>query len=165
MKRKLKSNKKTISRIIDVSIIALVAVTIFWLVSLGIKINSGVAKTIPVPDHYIRLQLLDGGAGSHTIEVIKDKLDGYSDDNIEIAVVDTDRFRTKKIKHSFLINRSEKQKAVEHIAELLGLDSDDVARKELEANTKYISMTLVAGIDADATILATIEKRSEDELP
>lgn len=136
-------------------------VVVVYLVSVTVKISSGVSKTIDSPQHQVRLQVLNGCGERGAATKIADRLGNYHDDQIEIMIVDTDNFDLATIPTSFIISRVDDTKPAELLAELLGLDSDKIEYRPLENNFRHVSVTLVLGADYEQVSFASGKKEGE----
>jgi hypothetical protein len=140
-------NKTKINRIFEILIAAAFVAVFLYVLSVAIKVTTGVSRTIDPPNHRIRLQVLNGCGEPGLAARVSDQLAGYTDPELEIKIVDTDDFDIAEVPKSFLISRDEDTDAARKLAKELGLDPSDIIVKPLENNYRHISVTLVLGLD------------------
>ena len=140
-------NKIKINRFLEIFIaIAFVAVLIY-VISVTVRITTGVSKTVDRPSHRVRLQVLNGCGETGLASRVSDKLAGYSDKDLEVRIVDTDNFEVMEVPETFLISRTRNTADAEVLARKIGLDPSGIEYKPLENNYRHVSVTLVLGKD------------------
>lgn len=138
------------------------AVTVTYAAISIIHVSSGVSKTIKAPEYLIRLQLVDASGVSGQAKEIAKMLAGLDDPELEIVVVDLNKFDIRKIERSVIISRERNKQASTLLADRLGLDSDNIAFKLLDNNVRQISTTLIVGEDF-AGLTLTGEKKDNQK--
>lgn len=147
-------NKKKLNRVLEIVIGTAFVVVLIYIVSVTVKVTTGVSRTLDTADHTIRLQVLNGCGERGLAGRVADDLDGYQDDEIEIMVVDTDNFDVRQVPRSFLIARDDDKKAAGALAEKLGIEDPEIVHRSLENNYRHVSVTLVLGLDYEGLQLA-----------
>ena len=113
-------NKIKINRFLEIFIaIAFVAVLIY-VISVTVRITTGVSKTVDRPSHRVRLQVLNGCGETGLASRVSDKLAGYSDKDLEVRIVDTDNFEVMEVPETFLISRTRNTADAEVLARKIG---------------------------------------------
>ncbi len=140
-------NKKKANRILEIVIGTAFVVVLIYIVSVAVKVTTGVSKTIDTSAQTIRLQVLNGCGVRGQANRTADKLSGYMDHDLEIMIVDTDNFDARDIKRTFLISRDKDKTSAVMLAGKLGLDSSEIVYRPLENNYRHVSVTLVLGED------------------
>ena len=140
-------SKKKTNRVLEVVLVTAFAIVLAYIVSVTVKVTSGVSKTIETPSHLIRLQVLNGCGVKGLASRVADDLARYTDKDLEIMIVDTDNFAVREVLESFLISRTEDLTEAELLADRLGLDQSAIVYRELENNHRHVSVTLVLGAD------------------
>lgn len=154
-------NKIKLNRFLEIFIaIAFVAVLIY-VISVTVRITTGVSKTVDRPSHRVRLQVLNGCGETGLASRVADKLSGYTDEELEVRIVDTDNFDVMEVPESFLISRTRSTTDAEVLARKLGLDPSDIEYKPLENNYRHVSVTLVLGKDFERLQLEKNQERTE----
>ncbi|MEE8576630.1 MAG: LytR C-terminal domain-containing protein [candidate division Zixibacteria bacterium] len=130
---------------------ALIAVVFFLLLayvaSFTLRVTRGVSHTIEPAANVVRVQVLNGCGIPRLAAKIADRLEKYSDADVEIVVVDSDNFETMTLDSTFIIARDENKKSARLLARKLGLDDGSIVFRKLEDNYRSISVTLVLGSD------------------
>ena len=96
-------------------ILAAFTVAVIYIISAAVHISRGVSRTLEVPEHSIRLQVLNGCGISGLATRISDLLAGYHDNELEVKIVDTDNFDLHQVTESFVISRLENKKSAERL--------------------------------------------------
>jgi hypothetical protein len=140
-------------------LIAVVFVAVFvYVLSMTMKVTTGVSQTIEPPDHVVRLQVLNGCGVRGLAANVSDRLADYYDEDIQIQVVDTDNFDLTEVPESFLIARTRDRESVRVLAKKLGIDPGNITYKMLENNYRHVSATLVLGKDFQSLRLINDER-------
>ena len=157
LKNKISRNRVTVSgqdsyrfksgRFLELAIVGAFVIVLLYLLSMSVRVTTGVSSTLEAPDYTVRLQVLNGCGVNGLAARVADRLASYSDENIEIRVLDTDNFNLRTVSNSFIISRDEDTKVAELLAARLGLDPSTVIYKPLEKNFRQVSATLVLGKD------------------
>ena len=147
-------NKKKLNRILEIVIGSAFIVVLIYVVSVTVKVTTGVSRTLDTADHMIRLQVLNGCGEKGLAGRVADDLEGYQDGDIEIMVVDTDNFEVRQVPRSFLISREEDKTAATLLAKKLGIEDPVIVYRSLENNYRHVSVTLVLGLDHESLRLA-----------
>jgi len=114
-----------------------------------------------VPDHEVRLQVLNGCGIKGLAARVSDKLSDYVDSDFRVAVVDTDNFDLHTVEKSFVIARFDDNDGALLLAEKLGLDPDKVPVQKLANNYRQISATLVLGQDWEQLSLVRGDQKEQ----
>ncbi len=138
---------KVKSRYLELLIAATFVVLLVYVASFTVRITRGVSRTIEPPANQIRLQVLNACGISGLAVKIADELSGYSDDEMQIKIVDTDNFETMNLDSSFVISRVPDRGSARLLARRLGLDDDAVIFKPLDEDYRNVTVTLVLGAD------------------
>lgn len=144
-----KSKKELLKQITNYALVVGFGLTVIFLVTMVIKINGGIAKTVDTPDTMIRLQVTGNDPQPEHYGQLIDSLENYADSEIEIKLVDSETFDLRPLAQTMIISRIPDKAPATKLAELLGLDPDDIVYKPLENNFDQISVTLVVGNDLD----------------
>lgn len=144
-----KSKKELLKQITNYALVVGFGLTVIFLVTMVIKINGGIAKTVDTPDTMIRLQVTGNDPRPEHYGQLIDSLENYADSEIEIKLVDSETFDLRPLAQTMIISRIPDKAPATKLAELLGLDPDDIVYKPLENNFDQISVTLVIGNDLD----------------
>jgi len=134
-------------------------VTIIFVVSFIVKINTGVSETVERPQMLVRLQVLNA-TGEAPDKKVMSYIENYRDNDIQIKIVDSDRFDLRKAAQSFIISREQDKTAAELLARKLNLSSLEILYKPLENNYRQVAVTLVIGEDFEQVCLPE-EKEKE----
>jgi len=134
-------------RVLGVGLAIALVVTVTLVLSMTVRVTQGVSRTVPTPDHLIRLDVLNGCSKAGIATTTARHLSGYADDVIEIVVVGTGDFDVRDVSKTFIISRDEDKTAAEHLARLLGIDESEVVFNPIVNNYRQISATLVLGED------------------
>ena len=114
---------------------------------MGMEINRGVAKETELPDHVIRLEIVNASGDSALLNKVADYLDHQRSPLFEIVVVGKREMPRQTHASSFLIARDEPLEAAKLLGNWLKLDESAVMFKPIDINTKDVSITLVLGTD------------------
>lgn len=144
-KRVLKFKVK--SRYLELLIAATFVVLLIYVASFTVRITRGISRTIEPPANQVRLQVLNACGVSGLAAKFADELSGYSDDEMEIKIVDTDNFTTMNLDSSFVISRVPDRGSARLFARRLGLDDEAVIYKALDEDYRNVTVTLVLGAD------------------
>lgn len=137
--------------------LAVVFVVTFTLVlSLTMRVTQGVSRTVPTPEHLVRLEILNGCSKAGIAALTARHLSGYKDSELEILIVGTGDFDLRDVKKSFIISRDEDKVAAELLAKALGIDEAEVVYSPMANNYRQVSATLVLGEDFDAETLSQL---------
>jgi len=143
------------SRYLEFLIAGAFVVLLIYMASFTIRVTRGVSKTIDPPTHTIRLQVLNGCGEPRLAARMSDRLSEYQDEDVAIAIVDTDNFESLNIDSTFVISREKDLSVARLFAEKLGLDIDRVMYRPLENNYRHVSVTLVLGADYERVTLGS----------
>lgn len=116
-------------------------------ISLIVKVASGVTRTVSTPKNIVRLQIIKGCDVANIAYRMSDYLNNYKDTDLEIIVVDTNTAYIRNVSQSFVISREKDNALAVLFAEMVGLETQNIIYKPLENNYKQISTTLVLGND------------------
>jgi len=134
-------------RWLEIGTLAAFVVVLLYVVSVSVRVSTGVSRTLDGPRYQVRLQILNGCGVTGLAGRLADRLADYHDDDIEIRVLDTDNFELRQVTETFLLSRDEDLGPTRLLAEKLGLQSDRVQYATLQNNYRQISATLVLGED------------------
>jgi hypothetical protein len=140
-------NKNKLNRYLELLIVASLAVVLVYLVSITIRVASGMSKTVEPATYQVRLQILNGCAAEEPASHLTDQLSGYVDEDVEIKVVSTDNFHIAEIPKSFLISRTPDPAAAAVLARKIGLDPSGITYKPMANHPRNVSVPLVLGSD------------------
>lgn len=135
------------SRYLELLIAGAFVVLLIYVASFTIRVTRGVSKTIEPPQHTVRLQVLNGCGEPRLAARMSDQLAHYRDEELGIAIVDTDNFESLNIDSSFVISRDRDMSSAKVLAEKLGLATEQVIYRPIENNYRHVSVTLVLGAD------------------
>ncbi len=142
-----KSQTRKNPRLLELAIVAVFTLVFIYGASFAIRVTHGFSKTIDMPEHTIRLQILNGcglnGIASKTAERIPSlvKLP------LEVEIIEVGDFDSYNIKESFMISREKDLKPARLFAEQIGLNCENFVYKPIENNYRSITVTLVLGED------------------
>ena len=139
-------------------------VTVTYAATTLIGISSNISHTVEAPENLIRLQLVDASGENGQADKIAKALTGYSDHELEIEVVELDRFDIRKIDSSVIISRERNTEASALLAHRLGINNDDIVYKPLDNNVRQISATLVIGRDFTGLTMPGETKETQKEI-
>ena len=145
--------KNCISRIVEVTIGVAFVIVMILAITYAVKISGHVSKSIDAPTYQIRLQVLNSCRDEKTVKKITRTLSQYHDRDLEIKIMNIDKFDVQEVNKSFIISREEEKTAAEKLARMIGLDPGMVVYRPLENNYRQISATLVIGMDYEKIIL------------
>lgn len=114
---------------------------------MGMEVSRGLAKETELPDHVIRLEIVNASGDSSLLTKVADFLDHQRSPLFEIAVVGKREMPRQTHASTFLIARDEPLEAAKVLGHWLKLDESAVMFKPIEVNTKDVSVTLVLGTD------------------
>lgn len=114
---------------------------------MGMEVNRGLAKEIELPDHVIRLEIVNASGDSSLLTKVTEYLDHKRSPLFEIAVVGKREMPRQTHTSTFLIARDEPLEAARVLGQWLELEESAVMFKPIEVNTKDVSVTLVLGTD------------------
>ncbi|MEW6051627.1 MAG: LytR C-terminal domain-containing protein [Candidatus Zixiibacteriota bacterium] len=126
---------------------AAVVIVLAYIVFFSVRIARGVARTGSDAELLVRLQVLNASGRSGMVSWIADRLNGYSDRELEIKVVDSGNFDLTEVPQSFVISREQDSRSAKALATKLGLDPAAVIIKPLASNHRLVTATLVVGRD------------------
>ncbi|UCE23729.1 MAG: LytR C-terminal domain-containing protein [Candidatus Zixiibacteriota bacterium] len=129
-------------------------VTAILVLTLTVRVTRGVSRTVDTPAHLIRLELLNGCQKAGIARQAEQMLSGYSDNQLEIAVISTGDFDLKKVTKSFVISRDKDMTPSILLARLLGIDEAEVTYKPMGNNYRQVTATLVLGEDFAAGLIS-----------
>jgi hypothetical protein len=135
------------NRWLEVGIAVAFAAVLLYVISVSVRVSTGVSRTLEGPRHLVRLQILNGCGVSGLAGRMADKVADFQDDDIEIRVLDTDNFDLRQVDRSFVISREEDLGPARLLAAKLGMETTQVQYAALENNYRQISVTLVLGED------------------
>lgn len=140
----LKYKLKAVGQILLLLSLGLVLVI---LVSDIMQLSGSKSESIDASTHLVRLQLVDSSGDSKAAADFVKAWENYSDEQIEIRVIESDDFDLHPVKNSFVVSRTPDTEAARLLAAHLGLVSENIDYQELENNYRQISVTLVLGSD------------------
>lgn len=146
--RFIKATARFVSRSkIEALVLILAVVVLTGMGSIVYRVVVGVSKTDDLPAHLVRLQVVEASGREMLLSEVVSGLSGYSSGDLEIQIVETEKFKVREVPKSFVISRQKDQRAAGLIARHLNLDVDEVVYRPLENNQKQVSVTLVLGTD------------------
>ncbi|MFH1687618.1 MAG: LytR C-terminal domain-containing protein [bacterium] len=148
-------------RALEITILVVFGLVVLYVASMSIRLANGVSKTLPVPEHEVRLQVLNGCGVKGLAARVSDRLVDYGDENFRVAVVDTDNFDLHEVQKSFVISRFEDDAGARLLAEKLGLDPQEVLVQPLTNNYRQISASLVLGQDWERLQLVASDQKEQ----
>jgi len=138
---------------------AVLTMAIVYLTLFLIRVNTGLSKTLDVPSHVVRLQVVNASAEKAWLDRLVGSLSSCSEPDMEIQVVARDNFNTREVPHTMLVSRLENLRAAKLLAGKLGLNPALVFYKPLEHNRDYVTATLLIGRDYDKLDVAALLKK------
>jgi hypothetical protein len=145
--RPLKTTGWFRARWVEIGTLAAFVVVLLYVISVSVRVSTGVSRTLDGPRYQVRLQILNGCGVPGLAGRLADRLADYRDEDLEIRVLDTDNFEVRQVSETFLISRDEDLGPARLLAGKLGLEPDRVQYATLENNYRQISATLVLGED------------------
>lgn len=134
-------------------------VTVTLVISMMVKVAKGVSYTVETPERVLRLEILNGCQKAGIASAAAKKLSAYKDGYLEIIVVGTGDFETRKLSGTIVISREKDKTAAQHLARIVGIDEAEVVYRPLENNYRQVSATLVVGEDYDVTALPAVSDK------
>ena len=134
-------------RLLELGVLATFLLVVLYIISVSVRITTGVSETLDSPEHVVRLQILNGCGVNGLASKVADALADYSDPDLEIEVIDTDNFDLRKVTRTFLISRQKDERGGTILAEKIGLDPSEIVFEPLENNYRQVSVTLILGED------------------
>jgi len=135
-------------RVWDLLIVVSLIGTGIYLTPMIIRVSDGYTKTLAAPDAVVRLDIVNASGDRGLGTRAKNKLSGYTDRRVEVAVVADETFAVNPVMETFVISRDEDLSAAKLLAITLGLDPTTVVYRPLDNNIRCVSATLVLGQDA-----------------
>lgn len=157
IRRRTPARKKSNSKVLELAIVAIFALVAIYAASFAIRITHGFSKTIEVPEHVIRLQILNGCGEDGAANSAARAIPGRIKLPLEVKVMDVADFDSYDVAATFIISRLEDTGPAKLLAEQLGFDPDKVIYQKMENNYRSISATLVLGRDYELMILNPLE--------
>jgi hypothetical protein len=139
--------RRGFARVLEYVIAAVFVAILVYIVTFTVKVVEGVSRTADGPSQTVRLQVLNGCGLPGIAADVAGKLDGFTDTDLEVRVVDTGNFELMTVKKSFVISRGEDLSQAKLVATKLGLDPSNVIAQPLGHNLQNVSVTLVIGQD------------------
>jgi hypothetical protein len=146
-------NKAKLNRFLEIFIALAFVAVLVYVVSVTVRVTTGISKTTDPPANQVRLQVLNGCGETGLASRVSDQLSGYRDEDLEIKVVDAGNFEVMEVPQSFLISRVKNTSAAAVLARKLGLDPSGIEYKPLENNYRHVTVTLVLGLDHPDVLL------------
>lgn len=122
------------------------------------RVAAKVSTTADLPAHLVRLQVVEASGRGKLLSEVRKGLSGYSSGDLEIQIVETEKFNISEVQKTFIISRQKNKTAAKLLAKRLNLDASDVVYKPLENNLKQVSATLVLGTDFELDEMPTLGK-------
>ena len=142
--------KPRMHRALELLIAAACVFVVVYVVSMTVRVIGGVSQTLEPAEHQVRLQVINGCGVAGAASRVAKELDGYTDETMDIHVVDIDSFELKRVPRTMVICRDGDLRTAELLAEKLGVAEDDIASRPLEMNRHHVSITLVLGEDYES---------------
>lgn len=152
-----RAKKKRPVRFLELAIVALLVVVVFYVASFTVQIARGYSEDSKPTEHYINLQILNGCGEKGIANKLADKIEMMAKPPLAVRVIDTDNFDNFGVEKSFIISRHENLTAANLMAEQLGLDKA-VTYRAIDDNYLDIGATLVLGTDYQVLF----ENKSDD---
>jgi hypothetical protein len=131
----------------EIAVGVVFVIILVYLITISVKVSTGISQTITSQDQVIRLQVLNACGVAGLASRTGARLDSYRGENFEIELTDTDNFEVRDLPRSIIISRIENTVPARLLAEYLGLDPSQVVFRPLENNLNHISVTLILGED------------------
>lgn len=141
-------------RVFDVALLVLVVAVVGYLALFAVKVGRGYSRTLSVPEHTVRLQIVNASGTRGLSSGVVARLKTLSDLELTVQVVDMSYFDVSETPYSFVVSREADCSAARLLAQRLGLDPDKVEYKELEHNTGYVTASLILGRDTQEKLLS-----------
>ncbi|UCD17462.1 MAG: LytR C-terminal domain-containing protein [Candidatus Zixiibacteriota bacterium] len=154
-RRTVKPKEK--SRFLELAIVAIFALVMIYGASFAIRITHGFSKTIEMPEHTIRLQILNGCGVNGAASRVARALPGLISLPLEVDILEVEDFDSYNVAETFVISREKDLEAAEKFAEQLGLNTDKIAYNPIDNNYRSISLTLVLGDDFERLLKFSTE--------
>lgn len=145
--RPQRSHWSTFGRIGEFALLAGAILTVAGITLFSIKIATGVSRDLETPSEPIRLQIVNGAGVTGAELRLKQQIDGFTDQGMNILVVETAAFDLKRVSSSYLVSRKQDDRPARALAVRLGLDPANVIFEPLENNVRSVTATLVLGDD------------------
>lgn len=146
-------SRLNLRRILDVTLIVIVAAIVGYLGLFAFKVTAGYSRTLDVPENTVRLQIINASGTRGLSSGVIARLKELSDLKLTVRVVDLSFFELEDTPRSFVVSRNPDCTAARMLAERLGLDPDEVEYVELEHNTGYVTASLILGLDTREKLL------------
>ncbi|UCC44232.1 MAG: LytR C-terminal domain-containing protein [Candidatus Zixiibacteriota bacterium] len=130
------------------------AVTLAYFLSLTWKTVTGETYSAAVPEHQVRLQIVNASAAPESPGEVRRLLQGFVNADLQMEKVVCEDLRIREITESLVISRIADPSSAERLAELLNIDPGRVYFRPLDRNRDQISVTLVLGGDYQEVIKA-----------
>lgn len=153
---KAEPKRPRVGRIIfDAACLTLLVAGIGYLCWFGIGTTRSVSRSLAGPEAVVRLQIVNATTDPTLGKVAAGVLTKAADARLSFAVVDTTKFSSRKVAHSFLVARDVDRSMADLVAKRLGLTENRVTYLPLEHNNRNVSITLVLGDDYRQLSLST----------
>jgi LytR cell envelope-related transcriptional attenuator len=152
-----KSQTRKNPRVLELAIAAILVLVLIYGASFAIRITHGFSKTIDMPEHVIRLQILNGcginGIASRAAKILQTKVKHP----LEVEIIEVGDFDSYNAGESFIISRKKDLKPARLFAEQIGINSEKIVYKSIENNYRSITVTLVLGDDCELLLETSTE--------
>ena len=152
-----KSQTRKNSRVLEFAIVAIFVLVLIYGASFAIRITHGFSKTIDMPEHTIRLQILNGCGINGIASKVAKALPSKVKLPIEVEIIEVGDFDSYNARESFIISREKDLKAARLFAEQIGINSEIIVYKPIENNYRSITVTLILGDDCELLLETSTE--------
>lgn len=153
--------RKTLGYFAEVLLLVAALAVLVFAVVYSVRITTGVSRNIGTPAYAIRLQIVNGCGVQGAETRLAAHVNGFTDSDLDITVVDAGMFDLRKVTNSFVISRIQDVRAARMLAARAGLDPSEVIYEPLENNVRSITATLVLGDDYHRIRLGTSEPKEK----
>lgn len=161
MSKNKQSKKSRFGKILDYSLISSALVVLVFIIIYSVKINKGIAKEVKAPEYTLRVEILNAGFENGTENKLKEYINHFENTNVEIEIVNTERFTNQPSPETFIISRIKDSEGIKELAKLLHIDNDKIQFSELQHNNNHLTATIVIGTDSLIENLLHIPKELE----
>ena len=161
MSKKKHTKKPHLRRFFEIGLIAVAIIVLIFIVSFSIQITQGIAKETTGPAYNLRIEILNAGAENGTEKKLADYLNGLDSPEMEIDIVQSERFTMQPSKETFIISRTKESQAIKELAKILDIDSKKIQYGELTQNKKHLNATIIIGKDSVIEALLVQSKELE----
>ena len=148
MSKNKQTKKSRFGKVLDYSLIVLSIVVLVFIIVYSVKINKGIAKEVKGAAYTLRVEILNAGLENGTENKLRDYLNTVAKSNIDLEVVNIERFTNQPSPETFIISRIKDSQGIVELAKLLKIEEDKIQFSELQHNNNHLTATIVIGTDS-----------------